>query len=75
MVCKIDESEPSEYVPSMFGKDILKNLNGYKDKSTSVEFKYGENKIEVRTANIHQLVKKFARNMFRSRNIDINRGK
>ena len=41
----MDDSEISEKMPSTFGKDIMMNLNGYRERGTSVEFKLGDEKI------------------------------
>ena len=63
-------------MPSTFGKNILANLkNNYKDKGTSVNFSYQGNDIEVKTTNIHTLVKKFTKGLFRSYNINIETGR
>lgn len=59
-------------MPSTFGKNILASLKSdYKDKGTSINFSYGGNDFEVKTANIHNLVKKFTRNLFKSYDINI----
>ena len=61
---------------STFGANILKNLNmNYKGKDTSINFSYGGNNIEVHTGNIQNLVKKFARNMYKAYDVDIETGK
>jgi hypothetical protein len=54
------------------GKNILANIkNNYKDKGTSINFKYGGNDYEVKTTNIQNLVKRFTKGLFRSLNINI----
>ena len=40
----------------------------------TIKLKVGENDVEVRTASIHHIVKKFARRIFKEYNIDIHTG-
>lgn len=60
----------------MIGKDILKNMKDkYKPKETVISLRDGETTYDIRTMNIHQLVKRFAVRIFNEANIDEKTGK
>lgn len=59
----------------MMGRDILKNIKfKYKPRETIIRLKDGESTIEIKTGNIHQLVKKFALRIFHEAEIDEKTG-
>ena len=52
---------------SKVGRDILKEANNKLDYkgSMTIKLKVGNNDVEVKTASIHHIVKKFARTIFK----------
>jgi hypothetical protein len=56
-----------ETYASIVGNDILHRI---KHKETLIRFNDGENTFDIKTINIQQIVKKFARQIFREANID-----
>jgi hypothetical protein len=55
----------------MIGQQVMKNLKlKYKPKQTLIRLKDGETFYDIRTMNIHQLVKKFALSIFHQSQIN-----
>ena len=52
-----------------------RNFNEYKGVGTSINFDVDNKKVEVRTANINNLVKKFASNIYKSYGVEQRTGK
>ena len=59
----------------MVGKDILRQIKRRETDETTLKLKDGDKTLEVKTNNIHHLVKKFAINMFRTLNLNYRTGK
>ena len=74
---QLDESENTSdgCIESKIGRDILKEMSAkLNEKMTTVKMKVGRNDIEVRTACVHNIVKRFVRMIFKEYNIDISVG-
>lgn len=57
------------------GQDILREMSQNKEvKNTILKIKVGENDVEIKTSSIHQFVKKFARSIFKSYEINEKNG-
>lgn len=71
-----DGDSGEDRLESKIGRDILKEMNQRNDDkgSMTLKLKVGKNDVEVRTASIHHIVKKFARTIFKEYGIDINNG-
>ena len=63
---------PTE-VPSMIGKDVMRHLKTKKDKV--IRLGEGQDRIDVQTINIQQLVKKYAQRIFSEAGIDQQTGR
>jgi hypothetical protein len=62
---QLDERLSSGNIDSMIGKDVMRNIKAkYKSNETIVRLKDGDNFFDIKTTNIQQLVKKFAKRMF-----------
>ena len=60
----------------MIGKEIAKNLQRIKGKSSTViQLEYGGKTLDIRTINIQQLVKKFALKIFMEAQINVKVGR
>jgi hypothetical protein len=68
----LEDQRHKEELPSMIGKEMIKNLQGkQKGGETVIRLKDGDNFMDIKTINIQQLVKKFAQRIFRAAHIDI----
>lgn len=54
----------------MIGREIMGSIGVRARNETSFKVNDGVNTIEIKTTSIHQMVKKFAKNMFRSLGLD-----
>jgi hypothetical protein len=55
----------------MIGKDVMRTIQEkYKDNETVIRLQDGENVYDIKTINIQQLVKRFARRIFHEAKID-----
>jgi hypothetical protein len=62
---QLDDRMLSGNVGSMIGKDVMRNIKSkYKSNETIIRLGDNNNFFDVRTTNIQQLVKKFAKRLF-----------
>lgn len=61
---------------SIVGKNCIRSIKDkYITNETIVSFRDGDKVYDIRTSNIQQLVKKFARRIFEEAKIDVQEGK
>jgi len=69
-------SEDKTELPSMIGKEMIRNLKNLQMvPDTVIRLKDGDKFIDIKTINIQQLVKKFAQSIFAQAKVDIKTGK
>lgn len=73
---RLEESDTnSENIESKYGTKIIHELNKKtNERRSTLKIKIGENNLEIKTTSIHQLVKKFARSIFKNYGIDERTG-
>jgi len=73
---KLDDRLESGALHSLIGKDVMRNIKEqYKSNELVLHLKDGENVYDIKTVNIQQVVKKFAKRIFQEAKIDIKYGR
>lgn len=69
---RLEESDTnSENIESKYGTKIIHELNKKNnERRSTLKIKVGENSVQIKTTSIHQLVKKFARSIFKNYGVD-----
>lgn len=73
---QLDDRLESGALHSLIGKDVMRNIKEqYKSNEMVLRLKDGENIYDIKTLNIQQIVKKFAKRIFQEAKVDVKTGR